>query len=77
MSLVSIDAPNLHTSMSDMRNFTNFIYKNELLLKQYGAIKICPPSEFKRVLKKNRMKFILPSTMQQVTQLNQENKTAL
>ncbi|CAF0882781.1 unnamed protein product [Rotaria sordida] len=73
MSSISMDAPTLQATRNNMRNFINFVHMHEFLLKQYGAIKIVPPSEFQEVFKKNRIKCILPSTIQQITQPNRNN----
>lgn len=75
MSFISVNAPTLSASIDNMRDFLSYVYTNESLLKQYGAIKIIPSVEIKKVLKKVRMKLLPPSTIQKVTQLNQNNLT--
>ncbi len=73
MSSISMNAPILQATTSNMRDFIIFIYMHEQVLREYGAIKIVPPAEFKEVLKKNRTKLASPTSIQQVTQLNQNN----
>jgi hypothetical protein len=73
MSFISVNAPTLSASLGNMKDFLSFVYTHELLLKQYGAIKIKAPAEIKKVLKKIRYRLTPPSTMQQITQVNQDN----
>jgi len=68
-----MNAPTIPVTMANMKDFLNFIYTNEPLLKQYGAIKIIPPTEFKDLLKRKQIKTVPPSTAQQVTRLDQSD----
>lgn len=73
MSSISLNAPTLLASADSMKDFLSFVYTHESMLKKYGAIKIIPPNGFKINLKKYRMKLDKPSTIQQVTKLNQQD----
>ncbi|CAF3473112.1 unnamed protein product [Rotaria socialis] len=73
MTCISADAPTVRASTDNMKNFLSFVYMNEPLLKQYGAIKIAVPTEFQSAKKKNRIKLMTPSMTQQVMRLNQND----
>ena len=73
MSFISVNAPTLSASVDNMKDFLRFVYTNESLLKEHGAMKIIPPVEIKKVLKKIRMKLSPPSTIQKITKLNENN----
>jgi hypothetical protein len=68
-----MNAPTLSASIDNMKDFLSFVYTHEPLLKQYGAIKIIPPAEIKKVLKNVRVILTPPSTIQQIAQVNQNN----
>lgn len=59
MSSISMDIPTLQINENELNNLVRFIYKNEHLLKEFGAIKIQPNIQCKLALKKRRKNLLV------------------
>ncbi|CAF1184521.1 unnamed protein product [Adineta steineri] len=73
MSTQSSDIPTIEIKDNDMKDLLKYLYQNESLLKENGAIKLIPTSNFKNLLKKTPINIPLCSTIQQVKQIDKEN----
>ncbi|CAF1346161.1 unnamed protein product [Adineta steineri] len=73
MSTQSSDIPTIEIKDNEMKDLLKYLYKNEPLLKENGAIKLIPTSNFKNLLKKTPINIPLCSTIQQVKQIDKEN----
>ncbi|CAF4375504.1 unnamed protein product, partial [Adineta steineri] len=58
---------------NQMKDLLKYLYQNEPLLKENGAMKLIPTSNFKNLLKKTPINIPLCSTIQQVKQIDKEN----
>ncbi|CAF1497754.1 unnamed protein product [Adineta steineri] len=73
MSTQSYDIPTLSINDDEIKDLLKYLYKNESLLKENGAIKLIPTSNFKNLLKKTLMNVPLCSTIQQVKQIGNDD----
>ncbi|CAF0811857.1 unnamed protein product [Adineta steineri] len=73
MSIESYDIPTISIKDNELKDLLKYIYKNESLLKENGAIKLIPPKKFKNLLKKTPITVPLRSTIQQVTQIGNDD----
>ncbi|CAF1240271.1 unnamed protein product [Adineta steineri] len=73
MSTQSFDIPTIEIKDNEMKDLLKYLYQNEPLLKENGAIKLIPTSNFKNLLKKTPINVPLCSTIQQVKQIDKEN----
>ncbi|CAF1415028.1 unnamed protein product [Adineta steineri] len=73
MSIESYDIPTISIKDNEMNDLLKYLYKNESLLKENGAIKLIPTSNFKNLLKKTPINVPLCSTIQQVKQVDNDN----
>ncbi|CAF4000479.1 unnamed protein product [Adineta steineri] len=73
MSTQSFDIPTIEIKDNEMKDLLKYLYKNESLLKENGAMKLIPTSNFKNILKKTPINIPLCSTIQQVKQIDNEN----
>ncbi|CAF0872332.1 unnamed protein product [Adineta steineri] len=73
MSIESYDIPTMLLKDKELKDLLKYVYKNESLLKENGAIKLIPPKKFKNLLKKTPINVPLRSTIQQVTQIGNDD----
>ncbi|CAF0811818.1 unnamed protein product [Adineta steineri] len=73
MSIESYDIPTISLHDKELKDLLKYVYKNESLLKENGAIKLIPPKKFKNLLKKTPITVPLRSTIQQVTQIGNDD----
>ncbi|CAF3840982.1 unnamed protein product [Adineta steineri] len=73
MSTQSSDIPTIEIKDNQMKDLLKYLYQNQLLLKENGAMKLIPTSNFKNLLKKTPINIPLCSTIQQVKQIDKEN----
>ncbi|CAF1412838.1 unnamed protein product [Adineta steineri] len=73
MSTQSFDIPTIEIKDNEMKDLLKYLYKNESLLKENGAMKLIPTSNFKNLLKKIPVNVPLCSTIQQVKQIDNDN----
>ncbi|CAF1066861.1 unnamed protein product [Adineta steineri] len=66
MCTQSYDIPTISIKDNEMKDLLKYLYQNELILKENGAIKLIPTSNFKNLLKKTAINVPLRSTIQQV-----------
>jgi hypothetical protein len=71
MSSSSMDASTVQANQSDLQNLVKFIYANERLLKEFGAIKIQLDCECALALKKRKTSSIC-TTNQQITKIGKD-----
>lgn len=72
MSLISADVPTLHVGANDLQHLVRFIYKHELLLKQFGAIKLELNADCQLALKKRRKNMTVQSIAQRIVKLTDD-----
>ncbi|CAF1162180.1 unnamed protein product [Adineta steineri] len=73
MSFESFDIPTIEIKDNEMKDLLKYLYKNKSLLKENGAIKLFPTSNFKNLLKKTPINVPLRSTIQQIKQIDNDN----
>jgi hypothetical protein len=73
MSSISMNVPTLQGTTGTTKDFVDFVYAHEPLLKHYGAFKIVLPTDYKELLKKKITKLSLPPFAQQITKLDNNN----
>ncbi|CAF1320536.1 unnamed protein product [Adineta steineri] len=73
MSIESFDILTIEIKDNEMNDLLEYLYQNESLLKENGAIKLIPTSNFKNLLKKTPINIPLCSTIQEVKQIHNEN----
>ncbi|CAF1287532.1 unnamed protein product [Adineta steineri] len=73
MSSQSSEIPTIKIKDNEMKDLLKYLYQNESLLKENGAMKLIPTSNFKNLLKKTPINIPLCSTIQQVKQIDNEN----
>ncbi|CAF1391337.1 unnamed protein product [Adineta steineri] len=73
MSTQSSDIPTIEMKDNQMKDLLKYLYQNQPLLKENGAMKLIPTSNFKNLLKKTPINIPLCSTIQQVKQIDKEN----
>ncbi|CAF4252586.1 unnamed protein product, partial [Adineta steineri] len=73
MSTQSSDIPTIEIKDNQMKDLLKYLYQNQPLLKENGAMKLIPTSSFKNLLKKTPINIPLCSTIQQVKQIDKEN----
>ncbi|CAF4082921.1 unnamed protein product [Adineta steineri] len=69
MSSISTEVPTLQINADELQNIIGFIYKNERILKEFGAIKIQLHKDCKLALKKRRKNMILNRKREQIVKL--------
>jgi hypothetical protein len=72
-----MDVPILKINQNDLENFLCFIYKNENMLKEFGAIKIQLNPECKLALKKRRKNIVLRPISSKIVKINKDEKIYL
>ncbi|CAF4395116.1 unnamed protein product [Adineta steineri] len=70
MSTQSSDIPTIEIKDNQMKDLLKYLYQNQPLLKENGAMKLIPTSNFKNLLKKTPINIPLCSTIQQVNQID-------
>ncbi|CAF1367329.1 unnamed protein product [Adineta steineri] len=73
MSTQIYEIPTISIKDNEMKDLLKYLYKNESLLKDNGAIKLISTSNFKDTLKKTPIYIPLCSTIQQVKQIDNKN----
>ncbi|CAF1011895.1 unnamed protein product [Adineta steineri] len=72
MSSIWMDVPTLQVNENQLQNFVSFIYKNEQILKEFGAMKIQLNDSCKLSLKKRRNNLILVPNNEQIVKINSD-----
>jgi len=65
-----MEVPTFRINDNDLQNFINFIYKQEQVLKEFGAIKIQLNIECKLALKKRRKNLLLCPKTEQIVKMS-------
>ncbi|CAF1189070.1 unnamed protein product [Adineta steineri] len=73
MCTQSYDIPKISVKDNEMKDLLKYLYQNELILKENGAIKLIATSTFKNLLKTTPINIPLRSTIQKVKQVDNEN----